>query len=63
MDSSEAGIEALHQLVPVLQLDQLEGLLGPDAHDDGVGKRGGALRFLYGYHLITERSRGQAVTC
>lgn len=48
MDGSESGVEAVDQLVPVLQLDQLEGLLGPDAHDDGVGKRGGALRFLYG---------------
>lgn len=51
MDGPEAGVEAVHQLVTVLQLDQLERLLGPHAHDDRVGKRAGALRLLDGQHL------------
>lgn len=63
MDRPQAGVEALHQLVPVLQLNQLEGLLGPEAHNDGVGERDGALRLLYGQHLSTERGRSQAVAC
>lgn len=48
VDSSESAVEAVHQLLPVLQLDQLEGLFAAHADYDGVGKRAGALRFLYG---------------
>lgn len=51
LQSSESGVQPLDQLVSVLQLDQLEGLLGPNAHYDGVGKQAGALRFFYGQHL------------
>lgn len=49
---SQPAVQALHQLVSVLQLDQLEGLLGPNAHYDGVGQQAGALCFLYGQHLM-----------
>lgn len=55
---SESGVQALHQLVSVLQLNQLEGLLSPNTHYDGVGKQSGALRLFYGQHLM-RRSRRQ----
>lgn len=56
---SQSGVQALHQLVSVLQLDQLEGLLSPNTHYDGVGKQAGALRFFYGQHLMRKwRRRG-----
>lgn len=54
LQRSESGVQVLDQLVSVLQLDQLEGLLRPNAHYDGVGKEAGAFCFLYGQHLTTK---------
>lgn len=51
LQSSEPGVHALHQLVPVLQVDQLEGLFSPNAYDYRVGKVGGALCLFYGQNL------------
>lgn len=51
LHGAQPHVEAVHQLVPVLQLDQLEGLLGAQADDDGVGQQVGALRLLDGQHL------------
>ena len=56
----QPGVQVLHQLVSVRQLDQLEGLLRPDAHDDGVGQQAGALSFLYGQHLRRQYTVGQS---
>lgn len=57
LQSSESGVQILHQLVSVVQLDQLECLLRPNTHYDGVGKQGGAFCFFYGQHLMREWRR------
>lgn len=57
LQSSEPGVHVLHQLVPVLQFYQLEGLFTPNTHDHRVGKRAGALCLLYGQHLISNKHR------
>lgn len=57
MHGAQPHVEAVHQLVPVLQLDQLEGLLGAQADDDGVGQQVGALRLLDGQHLAGGKKR------
>lgn len=51
LHGAQPHVEALHQLLSVLQLNQLEGLLGAHADDDGVGHQVGALRLLDGQHL------------
>lgn len=51
LHGAQAHVEALHQLLPVLQLDELEGLLGAHADDDRVGQQVGALRLFDGQHL------------
>lgn len=57
LQSSQSAVQVLDQLVSVLQLDQLEGLLSPNAHYDRVGKQAGALRFFYGQHLRRKRRK------
>lgn len=57
LQSSESGVQALNQLVSVLQLDQLEGLLSPNTHYDGVGEQSGALCLFYGQHLKRQRRK------
>lgn len=54
LQSSESGVQSFHQLVSVLQLDQLESLLSPNTHYDGVWKQAGAFCFFYGQHLMGE---------
>jgi len=62
LQSSKSGVHALHQLVSVLQLYQLEGLFSPNAHYYRVGKRAGALCFLYGQHLMKKSGKTQSET-
>lgn len=57
LHGAQPHVEALHQLLAVLQLDQLEGLLGAHADDDRVGQQIGALRLLDGQHLCGENGR------
>lgn len=57
LQSSKSGVQSLDQLVSVLQLDQLESLLSPNTHYDGVGKQAGAFRFFYGQNLMREWKR------
>ncbi len=57
LQSSQSAVQVLDQLVSVLQLDQLEGLLSPNAHDDRVGNQAGTLCFFYGQHLRRKRRR------
>lgn len=58
----QPGEQALHQGVPVLELDELEGHLAPDADDDGVGQQARVLHLLDAHHLWHEKvqQRGEA---
>lgn len=58
----QLGEQALHQGVPVLELDELEGHLAPDADDDGVGQQARVLHLLNAHHLWHEKvqQRGEA---
>ena len=53
LQRSEPVVEADHQVVSVLQLDELEGLLTSNAHYHRVEQRAGALGLLYRQHLVT----------
>ena len=54
----EPVVEAVHQVVSVLQLDELEGLLTANTHYHRIGQRVGALGLLYRQHLVTQRTSG-----
>lgn len=51
--------QTLHQAVPVLKLDELEGHLAPDADDDGVRQQTCVLHLLNAYHLWQKKSYAQ----
>lgn len=44
--------QALHQALSVLQLDELESHLAPDADDNGIREQTGILHLLNAHHLL-----------
>lgn len=49
--------EALHQVLSVLELDELEGHLAADADNDGVGQQARVLHLLNTYYLEQRRHK------
>lgn len=61
LHGAQPHVETVHQLLSVLQLDQLEGLLGAHADDDRVGQQVGALRLLNGQNLAEKHQQSYQV--
>lgn len=51
MDLLQSHQEALHQVLSVLELDELEGHLAADADNDGVGQQARVLHLLNTHYL------------
>lgn len=51
MDLLQSHQEALHQVLSVLELDELEGHLAADADNDGVGQQACVLHLLNTHYL------------
>lgn len=51
VDLLQSHQEALHQVLSVLELDELEGHLAADADNDGVGQQARVLHLLNTYYL------------
>lgn len=46
--------QTLHQVISILELDELEGHLAPDADDNGVRQQTCVLHFLNAHYLLQQ---------